>query len=162
MVVITPVHSRSRLGSSDDATPRRYWRRSYSATEEEGDEGFISNTPRQRSPSVVSPIHPWRKHLIRESDGMKLLRFLSLLRVDTTSGNLLGYRRIVNLLETYLTDAGCDEVKVYEAIQDKPVVVGTVYGKDESLGAVVFSGHYDVVPANNDEWSSGDAFHPRM
>lgn len=56
-------------------------------------------------------------------------------------------------LVDYLKEVGLT-TQVIKCKEEKPIVVGTLQGKDPSLKSIMLNSHYDVVPVNQEYWKT--------
>eukprot|EP00929_Paragymnodinium_shiwhaense_P020470 TRINITY_DN13640_c0_g1_i1.p1 TRINITY_DN13640_c0_g1~~TRINITY_DN13640_c0_g1_i1.p1 ORF type:complete len:471 (+),score=131.86 TRINITY_DN13640_c0_g1_i1:81-1493(+) len=62
------------------------------------------------------------------------------------------YRQAADWLTARCKAIGLDEVKEVSPVENKPIVIGKLTGKDPSLPSVLLNSHYDVVPCMTDKW----------
>jgi aminoacylase len=85
----------------------------------------------------------------------RLCRFLQFPTVSSLAVETGAYRECAAWLTQQLEDARVfDQVFVLpEAPQHSPVVVALWKGRDESLPILLLNSHYDVVPADDKDWT---------
>lgn len=96
----------------------------------------------------------------REITLSQLFDFLSIPSISTDPKYLSACRNGAEWVEQFLTDAGLDNVRLFET-PGNPVVYGEKI-IDPNLPTILVYGHYDVQPADPEsEWTSG-AFAPEI
>ena len=80
-------------------------------------------------------------------------RLRELLRIPSVSGSD-GYAAAATLLQAWMGEIGMVNARTREYVTGKPVVLGSIIGKNPHLPSVLLNGHYDVVPAKPDGWST--------
>eukprot|EP01097_Dermamoeba_algensis_P003392 TRINITY_DN2373_c0_g1_i1.p1 TRINITY_DN2373_c0_g1~~TRINITY_DN2373_c0_g1_i1.p1 ORF type:complete len:414 (+),score=103.24 TRINITY_DN2373_c0_g1_i1:86-1327(+) len=79
----------------------------------------------------------------------EFLRIKSISHEGTAGSN----KQAVNYLEKLSKEFGL-QTKVVEPVANKPVLIATKLGTDPSLPSILLSSHYDVVPADNEKWTT--------
>jgi aminoacylase len=84
-------------------------------------------------------------------------RFREFLRIPTISSNgpVDGtYSQAVNLLGSWMREIGLENIRTFEFVKGKPVLLGSIIGTNPELQSILLNGHYDVVPiADPQAWS---------
>ncbi len=68
------------------------------------------------------------------------------------------YKEAANWLKRTLTNqlqggkGGVFACEIIEPVQNKPIVIGSIFGTEPSLPCIVLNGHYDVVPVAEEHW----------
>jgi|AntRauTorckE5430_2_1112549.scaffolds.fasta_scaffold12596_1 aminoacylase len=84
--------------------------------------------------------------------------FSKFLRYETVSATAVStgaYKEAAKYLISELSSIPClDNIhKLEESPEHSPVVVARWKGSDEALPIILLNSHYDVVPANNEDWT---------
>lgn len=83
-------------------------------------------------------------------------RFKGFLRIPSISGNGPDgvYRAAVDYLSSVCTELGLGKPTVLSFVENKPLLLLEMLGRDTSLPSILLSGHYDVVPVVASKWDT--------
>ena len=84
---------------------------------------------------------------------LDLQTFLSIKTVSRLGVSLGSYRVAAEFLVQLLLSAGLSDVRSVEYVPGKPVVIARRPGLRPELPCILLSGHYDVVPVDEDKWT---------
>lgn len=93
---------------------------------------------------------------------MSVDRFRELVRIPTISsdGPRNGsYVQAVELLSSWMREIGLSDIRTFEYVVNKPVLIGSWKGRFPELPSILLNGHYDVVPVSDPmAWSVPNPF----
>lgn len=90
---------------------------------------------------------------LEENSELIVSRFQQYLQINTAQPNP-NYKQAVGFILSQAESIGLP-AQILEFVKDKPVVLLTWQGKQESLPSILFNSHTDVVPAEENKWSHG-------
>ena len=120
----------------------------------------ISTASSPSSPSNNNSINNNKQttSLTAEESENAIQSLVNIIQFETVSATAPAsgeYIKCANYIKEQLESIPClDDVHFLpEAPDHSPVVIGRWKGRDETLPVVLLNSHYDVVPANQDDWN---------